>query len=329
MFEGKNILVIGGTGTIGKQIVKFLLNENPKVIRVFSRDEFKQFEMAEEFKTHKNLRFLIGDVRDLERLKRATFEIDIIFHLAAMKHVPSCEYNPSEAIRTNVLGTENVIEASLYNNVERVVFSSTDKTINPTNTYGATKLLAERLISAANYSKGNVRTIFSAVRFGNVMGSRGSVIPLFVKQLKTNKKITITEPQMSRFMMTKQQAAKLLIEASLIAKGGEIFVLKMPVLKLDDLSDVIIEAFCTENHVSLEEVSKTLIGLRPGEKMYEELMTEQESKFATEIENMFIIESNILNNVEVKNVARSYQSNLVDSISKEEIYNMLKANNLI
>ena len=236
--------------------------------------------MMQEMSGIKNIRFLIGDVRDKERIERAMEGIDIVFHIAAMKHVPSCEYNPMEAVKTNVIGTQNVITAAINNNVGKVILTSTDKTISPTNTYGATKLLAERLIVSANYYKGTSNTIFSAVRFGNVMGSRGSVIPLFKKQILENKEITVTDSGMTRFMMTLSQAVDLTLEACVRAQGGEIFVLKMPVINLKDLVDVTIEEVSKKYNINSEQIKIKEIGLRPGEKLYEELMTFEESKNA-------------------------------------------------
>ena len=201
-YTDKKILIIGGTGTIGRGLIKELVKQDPEVIRIFSRDEYKQFIMENKLNDKKKFRFLIGDVRDYERVERAMNDIDVVFNLAAMKHVPACEYNPTEAIKTNVTGMENVIKAAMHNNVESVIFTSSDKAINPANSYGATKLLAEKLVQAANFSKGNCKTKFVAVRFGNVMGSRGSVIPLFKKQIEENRKITVTDPEMTRFMMT-------------------------------------------------------------------------------------------------------------------------------
>lgn len=289
MFANKNVLVIGGTGTIGKSLVKTLLKENPKVIRILSRDEYKQFEMMAELAEHKNLRFLLGDVRDFERMKRAMEGIDYVFHIAALKHVPSCEYNPFEAVKTNVIGTENVINAAIHNEVKKVIFTSTDKTISPTNTYGATKLLAERLVVSADYYKGPRDISFAVVRFGNVMGSRGSVIPLFKKQIIEKGYVTVTDMNMTRFMMTLTQATNLTIEACKRAKGGEIFVLKMPVIRLKDLVEVVIEEVSKRYEIHWDEVQIKHIGLRPGEKMYEELMTLEEAKYAVEFENMFAI----------------------------------------
>lgn len=290
MYTKKNILIIGGTGTIGRRLTKELLKHNPKVIRIFSRDEYKQFEMQQELQNHKNIRYLIGDVRDENRLLRAMEDIDYVFHLAAMKHVPACEYNPFEAVQTNVLGTQNVIQAALTTNVEKVLFTSTDKAIAPTNTYGATKLTAERLISAAQYQKGPKQTIFSSVRFGNVMGSRGSVIPLFIKQILKENKITVTDANMLRYMMTSTQAINLILEANEIAKGGEVFVLKMPIIKLCELVDVLIEEVTQKYNLS-KAVAIKQIGIRPGEKMFEELMTEDEVRVGLETSNMYIIQA--------------------------------------
>jgi FlaA1/EpsC-like NDP-sugar epimerase len=290
-FKDKKILIIGGTGTVGTGLVRTLLKQDVKTIRVLSRDEYKQYIMMQEMSGIKNIRFLIGDVRDKERIERAMEGIDIVFHIAAMKHVPSCEYNPMEAVKTNVIGTQNVITAAINNNVGKVILTSTDKTINPTNTYGATKLLAERLIVSANYYKGTSNTIFSAVRFGNVMGSRGSVIPLFKKQILESKEITVTDSNMTRFMMTLSQAVDLTLEACVRAQGGEIFVLKMPVINLKDLVDVTIEEVSKKYSINSEQIKIKEIGLRPGEKLYEELMTCEESKNAIELDRMFVIPS--------------------------------------
>lgn len=281
-------MITGGTGTIGQHLVKELLKHHPKVIRIFSRDEHKQFELQQQLSEYSNIRYLIGDVRDEKRLIRAMEDIDYVFHLAAMKHVPACEYNPFEAVKTNVIGTQNVIQAALTNGVKRVLFTSTDKAIAPANTYGATKLTAERLISASEYQKGPKQTIFSSVRFGNVMGSRGSVIPLFKEQILTKRCITLTDPNMLRYMMTPKQAIELILKANEMAYGGEVFVLKMPVVKLKDLAEVIIEEMKRVYHIT-EPVEIKIIGLRPGEKRYEELMTEDEYLISIETEHMYIL----------------------------------------
>ncbi|MGD6940729.1 SDR family NAD(P)-dependent oxidoreductase [Cytobacillus gottheilii] len=288
MYTNKKILIIGGTGTIGQYLTKELLIQGPNVIRIFSRDEYKQFEMQQELQEHQNIRFLIGDIRDEKRLSRAMEDIDYVFHLAAMKHVPACEYNPFEAVQTNVLGTQNVIQAALEAGVKKVLFTSTDKAIAPTNTYGATKLTAEKLISATEYQKGPKDTVFCSVRFGNVMGSRGSVIPLFKKQILIDKKVNVTDLEMLRYMMTPSQAISLILKANEMAFGGEVFVLKMPVIKLKDLVEVLIEGVCKKHNLN-DKVQIKEIGLRPGEKMYEQLMTEDEAKIALETEELFIL----------------------------------------
>ncbi len=294
LFSGKKVLIIGGTGTVGRTLFHSLLTKDPQVIRLFSRDEHKQFIMENELGIIKcadngndmpstaNVRFLIGDVRDKERVLRAMEDIDIVFNVAAMKHVPACEYNPFEAVKTNVLGVQNVIEAALKTGVETVVYTSTDKAASPTNTMGASKLLAERLMSAAQFSSGRDQVMkFVSVRFGNILMSRGSVLPLFVAQAKKMAALTLTEPEMTRFVMSKERAVELILKAATESLGGEIFVLKMPVVKMGDVAKSVMEYF---DYDSLK-----VIGKRPGEKMYEELMTEEESMRALELEEMFAV----------------------------------------
>lgn len=333
-FTDKKVLVIGGTGTIGKSIVKTVMTDNPKVIRVLSRDEYKQFIMRQEFEKHTNIRFLIGDVRENERLVKAMQDVDYVFHTAAMKQVPACEYDPFEAVKTNIIGTQNVINASINARVKKAIFISTDKAIAPTNTYGATKLMAERLIASAQYNNGDKYTKFAAVRFGNVMGSRGSVIPLFIKQINDKKKITITDINMSRFMMSLKQATELTLKAMQICYGGEIFILKMPIVNLKDLAEVIIESQCSKLNLKPEEIEIQEIGLRPGEKMYEELMNLEESHMAYETDDMFILPSSFLSNrTYYKNFKKanigSYSSNDKKGIDKRELKKLLEENNLI
>lgn len=297
IFRGKKILVTGGTGCIGSEIVRSVLKYKPEVVRIFSNDENATFQMINETDDTEvkmmyeipNRRFLIGDVRDKERVMLAMEDIDIVYHAAALKHVPLCEYNPFEAIKTNVLGTRNVIEAALESGVDRVISISTDKAVNPVNTMGATKLLAEKLIIDANEGKGSKPTIFSSVRFGNVSFSRGSVIPLFEDQIRQKKPITITNPEMTRFMMSVSDTIELVFKATLLAKGGEIFILKMPVVRLGDLVDVSIETYAEKYHHKKETIEKRIIGLRPGEKMFEELMTESEAAVGFETDDMLII----------------------------------------
>jgi UDP-N-acetylglucosamine 4,6-dehydratase len=340
VFQGKKILVTGGTGCIGSEIVRRLMKYKPEVVRIFSNDENATFQMMQETDDstkmmHEipNKRFLIGDIRDRERLMLAMEDIDIVYHAAALKHVPLCEYNPYEAIKTNVLGTRNIIDAALETGVDKVISISTDKAVNPTNTMGATKLLAEKLIIDANEGKGSKPTIFSSVRFGNVSFSRGSVIPLFEEQIRQKKPITITNPEMTRFMMSLSDTIELIFKATLYAKGGEMFILKMPVVRLGDLVDVTIETYADKYHYKKETIEKRIIGLRPGEKMFEELMTETEAAVAYETDEMLIIPPQL----EMPSISYSvseypnarpctldgYASRDITPISKEKIRSLL------
>lgn len=324
IYKGKRILVTGGTGTIGSELVRQLLQFSPEVIRLFSRDESKQFDLQQEFRSYSNIRYLLGDIRDKERLKRAMEGIDIVFHAAALKHVPACEYNPFEAVKTNVLGTQNIIECALDEEVERVIAISTDKVANPTNTMGATKLLAEKLMAAANYYKGARKTVFACVRFGNVMGSRGSVIPLFIQQVARGGPITMTDPGMTRFMMSIPEAVKLVLRAGKTAKGGETFILKMPALRLGDLAEVIVEEVAPKYNFDKSEIEIDIIGLRAGEKLHEELMTADEATRAVELQDMFVIYPSIApedNRIEGK--YQAYRSDTGYMLSKTEIREML------
>ncbi|MFC3886634.1 SDR family NAD(P)-dependent oxidoreductase [Bacillus songklensis] len=332
-FKDKKILIIGGTGTIGQSLLNHILIEQPQVVRIFSRDEFKQYHLQNRLGNRKDIRFLIGDVRDYDRVFSAMQDIDYVFHVAAMKHVPACEYNPYEAVQTNINGTYNVIKAAIAQGVSKVVFTSSDKAISPTNTYGATKLTAERLISAAQYSKGREKTTFASVRFGNVMGSRGSVIPLFIEQIKENKRITVTDLKMTRFMMTLRQATTLTIKALQESKGGEVFVLKMPVITLGDLVTVVIEEACEKYNLKSDGITVEEIGLRQGEKMYEELMTYDESTMAWELPDMFIIpgmqggQETYLNARKPK--YGTYSSESQTPISVEEIRTLIRSEQLV
>ncbi|ALP37265.1 hypothetical protein ASL14_14790 [Paenibacillus sp. IHB B 3084] len=332
MFNNKIVLVTGGTGSIGSEIVRNILSYNPKALRIFSRDESKQFDLQQELKEYTNVRYLIGDIRDKQRLSYAMEDVDYIFHAAALKHVPACEYNPMEAVKTNVIGVQNLIEAAIEHNVEKVVAISTDKVVNPTNTMGATKLLSERLISAANLYKGSKRTIFSCVRFGNVMGSRGSVIPLFRDQIAKGIPVTVTHAEMTRFMMSIPQAAQLVIDAAHHSQGGEVFVLKMPILKITDLAQCLIDSFeqSTGNIYSGEVIES---GIRPGEKLYEELMSFEESERALENGQMYIIPS-LFHTVEQeyegfqRAIPQEYSSKTAPQIFQTAIRELIEQNEL-
>jgi len=282
MLSGKKILITGGTGSLGNALTSRLLKEDVDTIRIFSRNENKQNTMEAEFKDDR-LRFLLGDVRDYSRLVRAMEDIDIVFHAAALKHVPIIEYNPFEAIKTNVIGSQNVIDACLEENVEKAVAIGTDKAVSPLNTYGATKLLMEKLfITSSNYlKKERHKTKFVALRYGNVLGSSGSVIPKFIEQIKNKEKITITDPAMTRFSISMDKALDFILHATEIAKGSEIFVPKLRAYSIGDLKEALFEL--------LGKTNEEIIGIREGEKLNEILINSDEIRYSWEYENMYMI----------------------------------------
>lgn len=293
MLEGKNVLITGGAGTIGTALAKEILKHTPAVVRILDNDETKLFEIENELQDTR-VRYLLGDVRDKERLYSAVRGINIIFHAAALKHVHSSEYNPFEAIKTNVLGVQNIIDVCIDEDVEKVIFTSSDKAANPTNVMGTTKLLGEKLITAANYYKGSHNAKFSSVRFGNVLESRGSLVPIVKKQIRNGGPITVTDPDMTRFYMTDKEAINMIFRVLSIMHGGEVFVLKMPAFRVGDIIEVImgmeeelVDTIVKE--ITKKAIEKKTIGPKSGEKYHEELMTVEESKRALELEDMFVI----------------------------------------
>src|SRR5512135_3252862 len=278
-WKNQVVLVTGGTGSFGKKFTKTLLEEKqPKKIIIFSRDELKQHEMKTRGYDHPSLRYFIGDVRDRERLIRAMHGVDIVVHAAALKQVPACEYNPMEAIKTNIMGTANVVEAALDAGVKKVLTVSTDKAVSPANLYGATKLAAEKLTVQSNAYAGGTSTRFSCVRYGNVVGSRGSVVPLFIKQ-RQNGKVTLTDERMTRFWITLDQGVHFVIRCIEQMHGGEVFVPKIPSMKTFDLA----KAVAPESEIEI-------IGIRPGEKLHEVLISDDEARTTVEMEDMFVIQ---------------------------------------
>jgi len=275
----KKILVTGGTGSFGKRFVEVMLKEyHPARLIVYSRDELKQHEMRMAGYNHPNLRYFIGDVRDLPRLRRAFNGVDIVVHAAALKQVPACEYNPMEAIKTNILGSSNVVDAALDAGVKKVLALSTDKAVNPVNLYGATKLAAEKLLVQSNAYAGGMTTRFSCVRYGNVVGSRGSVVPLFIKQRETGT-VTLTDERMTRFWISLDQGVRFVIRCIEQMQGGEVFVPKIPSMKMTDLAEAVAPG---------AEVN--VIGIRPGEKLHEVLISEDESRTTVELEDMYVVQ---------------------------------------
>ena len=273
----KSILVTGGTGSFGKKFIKKALEQDVKKVIVFSRDELKQYEMAKEF-SDSRIRFFIGDVRDKDRLYRAFDGVDIVIHAAAMKHVEACEYNPFEAIKTNIHGAQNIIEAAIDCGVSKVIALSTDKACSPVNLYGATKLASDKLFVAANSYVGQKKTRFSVVRYGNVVGSRGSVVPFFQKVKETGI-LPITDERMTRFWITLEQGVRFVLEGLVNMNGGEIFVPKIPSMKVIDLAKTI-----------APECKMKIIGIRPGEKLHEAMITEDDARRTVEFESYYVIQ---------------------------------------
>lgn len=278
MFNDKTILVTGGTGSFGRAFLNYVLTKfSPRKVIVFSRDEYKQYDMAKKFGKDRRVRFFLGDVRDKDRLARALWRVDYVIHAAALKQVPAAEYNPFEFVKTNVIGSQNVIEASIDNHVKKVIALSTDKAANPINLYGATKLCSDKLFIAANAYAGGRETKFAVVRYGNVLGSRGSVIPLFLEQ-KEKGTITITDRRMTRFWITLSQAVAFVIKCFEMMDGGEIFVPKIPSMKVVDLAKTI----CPK--CKMEE-----IGIRPGEKLHEVMIPKDDARNTIEFEDFYVI----------------------------------------
>ncbi len=292
-FNSKKILVTGATGSIGSEIVRQLLRQGAQTVRIFSRDEHKQYLIQQELgdRPKFDVRYLLGDIRDYPRLLRAMEGMEYVFHCAAYKQVPFCEYNSFEAVKTNVIGTQNVIEAAIAQGVSRVLLVSSDKAASPSSVMGATKLLAEKIMTSAMYTAGAHPIRFASVRFGNVLGSRGSVIPTFQEQIRKGGPVTITRPDMVRFFMSVGQAVRLTFDAMEQMQGGELFILKMPVVRLGDLVEAVIEEFAPRYGHDPALIERRVTGIRPGEKMQEVLMTAEEAQYAHETDSMFIVRS--------------------------------------
>jgi UDP-N-acetylglucosamine 4,6-dehydratase len=278
ILKDKTVLVTGGTGSFGTRFIETVLaSHGPQAIRVFSRDELKQSELQRRFADDDRLRYLLGDIRDAERLARATRGVDVIVHAAALKQVPAAEYNPFEAVKTNIIGAENVVSAAIENDVPLTLSLSTDKAVNPVNLYGATKLAAEKLVTQGNAYAADSPARFSSVRYGNVVGSRGSVIPLFKAQAETGV-LTITDERMTRFWITLDQAVGFVLDSLALMGGGEVYVPKIPSMRVVDMAEAL-----------APEAERRVIGIRPGEKLHEILVTEDESRHSYELPDRYVI----------------------------------------
>ncbi|BBO82769.1 membrane protein [Desulfosarcina ovata subsp. sediminis] len=339
-FKKKRVLITGACGTVGSELIHQLLEDYcVQELVGLDNNESELFFMDQEFHGFSNASFFIADVRDRDKLIRKMSGIDIVFHTAAFKHVILCERSPFDAAQTNILGVQNIIMAAIANNVERVIFTSSDKAVNPTSVMGTSKLMGERLMTAANSNDRSKGTIFASTRFGNVLGSRGSVIPIFHEQIRNGGPLTLTDHSMTRFIMSIQQAIQLVIESAYLACGGEVFITKMPVIRIPDLAQTMIEALAPGYGREPGDIQIETIGAKPGEKMYEELMSQEEIRRAWELERYFVVFPAFRNlyheigyrydKVVSKQVARPYNSSNEDVLSKEELMSFMRSNNLL
>jgi FlaA1/EpsC-like NDP-sugar epimerase len=328
---GENVLVTGGCGSIGSQLVERILEQDPAVVRILDNDEEGLFDLQQRLAAAEAPRYLLGDVRDRDRLAMAIEGIDVVFHTAALKHVQINEYNPFEAIRTNVSGTQNLIRTAIEEEVDSFVSVSTDKASNPASVMGATKLLSERLTIAANTYKGNRDSRFGCVRFGNVVGSSGSVVPIFFEQIRAGGPVTVTDPEMTRFAMPVQSAAGLILDAHRRMASGEVFVLKMPALCIGTLAEAMIERYGPSAGYEPAAIETKIIGSRPGERVHEKLVSTDETRRARELEDMFVLLPQIdikgydeANYSDADPIGSEYTSEDERSLSETEIVELIE-----
>ena len=339
--KNKRVLISGVCGSIGRRILAVLVNRKEKPLEIIGLDnnESGLFFLEQQFLGVKGCSFQLADIRDPGKLQRKMRRIDAVFHTAAYKHVGLCEKSPFEAVQTNINGVQNIIEAALENDVERVLFTSSDKAVNPTNVMGTSKLMGERLITAANSNAFNSSTIFAATRFGNVLGSSGSVVPLFHRQIAAGGPVTLTDPKMTRFIMSVDEAVKLVVDSIATARGGEVLITKMPVIRIEHLAEVMVAELAPLYGYEAKSIEIKIVGTKPGEKLYEELMSREEVRRAVELPDYFSVlpafrgfyrkidydYEKILNTT----VENPYNSRNEKALSKEEIKEFLKRNGLL
>lgn len=338
--KNKSVLVTGCCGTVGAELVKQLLYE-AQVGHLIGMDnsESELFFIQQEYEQCENANFFLADMRDRQKITRLFTGVDIVFHAAAFKHVVLCERSPFDAVQTNIHGVQNVVEAAYDASVEKVIFTSSDKAVNPTNVMGTSKLMGERLITAANNAQRGHSTIFSSTRFGNVLGSRGSVIPVFKEQIKKGGPITLTDPGMTRFIMSIHDATRLVIDSSEIACGGEVFVTKMPVIKVQDLAECMIEELAIQYGHKPEDIEIKVIGCKPGEKLYEELMSSEETRRTCELEDYFAVMpalGNMYKNLHYdysgkisNSITNPYNSEIEKPLNKDQLMAFLREHKLL
>ena len=336
----KRILVTGACGTVGRELIRQLLEEyKVKELVGLDNNESELFFIEQAFANHDQASFFLADVRDRDRLCDKMAGIDVVFHTAAFKHVLLCEQSPFEAVQTNIHGVQNVIYAAVENKVEQVIFTSSDKAVNPTNVMGTSKLMGERLITAANCNLRTAGPVFTSTRFGNVLGSRGSVIPIFSDQIGRGGPVTLTDPEMTRFIMSIEEAVQLIVEAGVLSRGGEVFVTKMPAIRIKDLADVMIRELAPAYGRKPEDIEIQIIGHKAGEKMYEELMNIEETRRSWELGRYFVILPAFTDiyreidydypDIKSREVTQAYQSDNEVSLSKDRLAVFLKDNNIL
>ncbi len=339
-FKKQRVLVTGACGTIGHELVRQLLHEyEVQELVGLDNNESSLFFLDQEFSSFTNAQFFLADVRDQQKLSRKMKDIDIVFHAAAFKHVIHCERAPYEAVQTNIMGVQNIITAAMDNQVERVIFTSSDKAVNPTNVMGTTKLMGERLITAANSTLRSRFPRFASTRFGNVLGSRGSVIPIFKKQIEQGGPVTLTDNEMTRFIMSIRDAVHLVIDSAMQIQGGEVFITKMPVIRIRDLAEVMIRELAPCYGHNPEDIGIEVIGVKAGEKMYEELMSHEETRRTYELARYFVVLpafTDLYRNIEYnyadvvsKEVGATYNSESEQPLSQTELTDFLKKGNLL
>ena len=339
LLTNKRVLITGAVGTVGKALAKNIISYPVGELILLDNNESEVFFLSEYFRKYGNVMVYLGDITDKDKLKKIMKGVNLVFHCAAYKHVILSEYNSFDYVRTNVLGTQNIIESALENNIDMVISASTDKAVNPTNVMGATKLLGEKLITSANATTYGSKTIFSSVRFGNVLGSRGSILPLLVKQIKKGGPVTLTDERMTRFIMSINDASNLILSAAEQAIGGEVFVLKMKAVRIIDLIKAVIELVSPKFGYTAEEIKIEIIGSKPGEKLYEELMNEEETSRSIELEDMFVIvpafrpiynkNEYVYENIVRKSIDRPYISKNEKFLTIEQIKRYLEKERVI
>jgi len=331
-WSSKRVLITGACGTVGSELIAQLNSLNVSLIIGIDNNESDLFFLNEKYRYNKGVNFFLCDIKNKSQLQKFFRDIDVVIHCAARKHVIINEISPEEAIYTNIVGTQNIIDSALENSVERVLFTSSDKAVNPTNVMGTSKLMGERLMTAANSSKRGEFPIFSSTRFGNVLGSNGSVIPIFRNQIMEGGPITLTDPEMSRFVMTVDEACKLVLESVSLARGGEVFVTKMPIMRIEDLAYAMIDV------LSKEKIDVNVIGAKAGEKLYEELINDEEVRRTIEIDNYFAVipafrglysNANYDYTDNQKPITRIYRSDLETSMTRKEILDYLLSKKLV